>query len=580
MGYLNWKSGYDNHPETVVEGFEDCAYSGYDAIAQAIGNELGDKKVLTVDCYPGVDESELLLALTKRLEPNTVVLSEDIFYDGDRLTELMQPYLTDDRVRGVLYRGSIRSFIDPVSLRLAQDKVRQCEKAVLVFGFGAALVARGDILVYADMARWEIQCRYRRGMSNYKQHNPSEDILKKYKRGFFVEWRIADRHKRDYYEQMDFYLDTNTPGQPAMVTGQALRAGLLKLTAAPFRLVPYFDPGVWGGQWMKEVCAPDAQADNFAWSFDGVPEENSVLLRYGAVCIQSPAMNLTQFLPRAFLGERTFARFGAEFPIRFDLLDTMGGQNLSLQVHPDTEYIRSQFGMVYTQDESYYILDCGDEGGVYLGLKEGVDHLEMIDALEQAQAGKTGFDAQAYVNFFPAHKHDHFLIPAGTIHCASANCMVLEISATPFIFTFKLWDWDRVGLDGLPRPIHLEDGKKVIRFDRTTQWVEHELINRFETIEQTENSSVVRTGLHALEFIETQVITSTVRTMFQANGEFAMLNLVDGKEVVVESPSGAFAPYTVHYAETFIIPASAGDYTIRPGVAGSAYRVLKAHVRF
>lgn len=49
--------------------------------------------------------------------------------------------------------------------------------------------------------------------------------------------------------------------------------------------------------------------------------------------------------------------------------------------------------------------------------------------------------------------------------------MVLEISATPYIFTFKLWDWQRLGLDGLPRPINIEHGKHVIQWDRTTKWV-------------------------------------------------------------------------------------------------------------
>ena len=102
-----------------------------------------------------------------------------------------------------------------------------------------------------------------------------------------------------------------------------------------------------------------------------MPEENSLLLEAGGRVVEIPAMDLVLSQPRELLGERTFARFGAEFPIRFDFLDTMGGGNLSLQVHPLTEYIRDTFGMAYTQDESYYMLDADDDAVVYLGLKTG-----------------------------------------------------------------------------------------------------------------------------------------------------------------------------------------------------------------
>lgn len=149
---------------------------------------------------------------------------------------------------------------------------------------------------------------------------------------------------------------------PKMVAGSAARAGLHQIARRPFRLKPYFDPGVWGGQWMKRVCGLNPETPNYAWAFDGVVEENALILVYGDHMIELPAMDLTLFEPRALLGEDVFARFGAEFPIRFDLLDTIGGQNLSLQVHPDTEYAHRQFGMAYTQDESYYILDA-EEGG-------------------------------------------------------------------------------------------------------------------------------------------------------------------------------------------------------------------------
>jgi mannose-6-phosphate isomerase class I len=85
--------------------------------------------------------------------------------------------------------------------------------------------------------------------------------------------------------------------------------------------------------------------------------------------------------PRALLGEKVHARFGAEFPIRFDFLDTIGGQNLSFQVHPVTEYIQQQFGMHYTQDESYYILEAQPDAVVYLGTKTGIEPQAMLDDL-------------------------------------------------------------------------------------------------------------------------------------------------------------------------------------------------------
>lgn len=579
MAYLDFESMYDKFPETRVDGFDDAAFRGYEAIAQELKRAMAGRRVLVVDCYPGVDDAELLPELQRAFPTALTIDMRDVFPDGDELTRRMQAHLTDDRVRGVMYYGTVLDFLDEPALQAARDAVQACEGPVLVYGFAAAQVTRGDVLVYADLARWEIQLRYRRGMPNYKQHNGGEDILRKYKRGFFVEWRIADRHKRELYDAIDYYLDTNAAADPKLVSGEAFRAGLRTVAGRPFRLVPYFDPGVWGGQWMKEVCDLDRGEANFAWSFDGVPEENSLLMRFGDVRVETPAMNLIQYLPRMVLGERTFARFGAEYPIRFDFLDTMGGQNLSLQVHPDTEYIRSHFGMTYTQDESYYILDAGEGGGVYLGLKEGVDPEAMIADLERAQTGACPFDADRYVNFFPAKKHDHFLIPAGTVHCSSSNCMVLEVSATPYIFTFKLWDWDRVGLDGLPRPIHIEDGKHVIRFDRTTPWVRENLVSRFETLEDTEAFTEVRTGLHRLEFVETRVYTVRSSVDFPADGEFSMLNLVEGRRAVVESPTGAFAPYEVHYAETFILPAAAGAFRIRPADPDMPVKVLRANVR-
>ena len=575
------KSNYNKFPSTKIKGHEHAAVVGYNNILDTLKKEIpSGKYILTCDVYPGVRDEEILTEL-KKLEPAVLINMIDVFKEEKTITEQLKYILTDDRVFGKMYYGEVSDFIDMEKLEAAKQQVEKADGLVIVYGFGASLVHPGDKLVYFDMARWEIQMRYRAGMGNYKCSNYDEDPLRKNKRGFFIEWRIADKHKMSVFEDIDWLIDTNKADDPKMIPGTALRDALKQIAQQPFRTVPYFDPGVWGGQWMKEVCDLDREKSNFAWSFDGVPEENSLYLEFADAVVEIPAMDLVLYQPKPLLGEQVYARFGAEFPIRFDFLDTMGGQNLSLQVHPLTEYIKKQFGMQYTQDESYYMLDAGEGACVYLGLKDGVDQKQMIEDLRRANKGEIEFDAEKYINKFPAKKHDHFLIPAGTCHCSGSEAMVLEISATPYIFTFKLWDWGRVGLDGRPRPVHVEHGKEVIQWDRTTTWCEENLVNAIHEVKRTEDYVEEHTGLHELEFIETRRYWTETITHHDTAGTVNMLNLVEGREAVVESEEGKFEPFVVHYAETFIVPASAGKYTIRPygESVGSKIGIMKAYVR-
>ncbi len=573
---------YDKYPEVKVKGYDNCAWQGYDQITTVLKDRLqpSAKNVVVVDCYPGVDVKEVVEGLSE-LKFDKVIYSDECALQGEALTAAIDAYLTEDRVFGVLTTKNFQDVFRAEKIEEAKVQLEQAEGNVLVCGTGAGLITTGDIYIFADLARWEIQMRYRKGMSNWNVENSDAPILTKYKRGFFVEWRMADRHKVANYKNFDYVLDTNVANEPKLVSGEAFFAGLHETAHRPFRVVPYFDAGVWGGQWMKEVCDLDREAENFAWSFDGVPEENSLYLRYGDVRLEVPSTNVVFYRPQALLGTKVHARFGTEFPIRFDFLDTMGGQNLSLQVHPLTEYIQQTFGMHYTQDESYYILDCKEEAKVYLGVKEGIKPEEMIEDLKSAQRGEISFDAEKYINTFDVKKHDHFLIPAGTIHCSGKDTMVLEISATPYIFTFKLWDWDRLGLDGLPRPIHIEHGEKVIDWTRTTAWVERELVNPIEQVAEGEGYIEERTGLHEREFIETRRHWFTETVHHTTQGSVNVLNLVEGEEAVVESPTGEFEPFVVHYAETFIIPESVKAYTIRPHgpSVGKKLATIKAYVR-
>ncbi len=556
---------YDLYPEIKVSKFQG-AWRGYEQIAEEIKKSIRkEKTIIAIESYIGVRNQEIKENLVNALQPELEIFADDLAFDGDTITKMVKRNLTDDRVFGVMSHQTLDEFYDPDALKKAESEVEKAKGLVVIYGTGASLVTEPDILIYADLARWECQCRYRAGGTNWKVSNSEEDALKKNKRGYFFEWRICDRLKDQLHSQIDFLLDTNVENDPKMVSGEDYRYGLSLTVKQPFRVVPYFDASVWGGQWMKEKFNLDPEAENFGWAFDGVPEENSLYLRYGDVRVEVPSLNVVHQYPNELLGTKVHSRFGREFPIRFDYLDTMEGGNLSLQVHPLTEYIQDKFGMHYTQDESYYILDAKEDATVYLGVKDDIKLDEMIGDLEKAQE-ESGyrFPDEKYVNCFPAKKHDHFLIPAGTVHCGGSNVVVLEISATPYIFTFKLWDWGRIGLDGRPRPVHINHGKENIQLSRTTDWVKENLINHVQVLEETDSYKEERTGLHELEFIETRRHWFEKPMELDTKESVNMLNLVEGDTAIVESLDGSFEPYEVHYGETFIIPAQLKKYKVTP----------------
>lgn len=582
----NFKSNYNKFPIVQVSDTDISCWIGWEAIIDKLKDSLDqlDKQVrkVVLECYQGVIDTEIIPFFQRAFGKNNFIISSDAMLSEQEINAFFREDITDDELFGYMTRYNIDCFFDKEKVNSIQRYIDTIEGTVIVYGTGAAYICQDpDILIYADMARWEIQQRFRRNeVSNIGVNNSFERPSLQYKRAFFVDWRICDRLKKKLIPHWDYFLDTNNTGSPKMIAADNIRKGLKKAVTQPFRVVPFFDPGPWGGQWMKEVCDLDRSTHNFAWCFDCVPEENSLLLGFGNAIIEIPAINLVFAFPEQLLGLPVYGRFGDEFPIRFDFLDTMEGGNLSLQVHPLTGYIQEKFGMHYTQDESYYFLDAGEDAIVYLGLKENVLPEEMIAELNEAQ--KTGvFDAEKHVGVYPVKKHDHILIPSGTVHCSGKNCMVLEISATPFIFTFKLWDWGRMGLDGKPRPINIEHGKRSIWWNRTESWVKRELINKFTLIREEEGLLEEKTGLHEQEFIETRRHWFSRKVLHSTNDSVNVLNLVEGREAIVESPKGAFEPFVVHYAETFVVPAAIGLYTISPygESEGKTCATIKAYVR-
>jgi mannose-6-phosphate isomerase class I len=268
--------------------------------------------------------------------------------------------------------------------------------------------------------------------------------------------------------------------------------------------------------------------------------------------------------------------FGTEFPIRFDFLDTWDGGNLSIQCHPSLPYIQEQFGECITQDETYYILDAKEEAKVYLGFQQDIEPVEFKKTLEHSFENNVPVDIEKFVQCHPAQKHDLFLIPNGTVHSAGAGNLVLEISATPYIFTFKMYDWIRPDLDGKPRPINIDHAFHNLNFDRKGDRVQKELISKPCIIHDEPDGQIIHLPTHAQHFYDVHRLEFERKMEVHTEGQCHVLMLVEGHCIeltTADSTSKQFA-----YAETIVIPAAAQSYQLTNKGAGKV-KVIKAFLK-
>lgn len=552
----------------------EAVYDGYASLAA----EICEDSTVIIDGYGGVlwemlreQLNEALVLKNKKVSwhPVDVCLKPE-----PDIQAMISPNLNgEDPVFGKKYNGHLIDFFD-------EDKIRsigpdQTADISIIYGTGAALTGIKGRLLYADLPKNEIQYRMRASsIANIGAKSISEGP-QMYKRFYFVDWPVLNKHKSQLLSAIDCIIDEQRVREITWMRGNAFRETLSKMLEQPFRARPWFEAGVWGGDWMKKhIPQLNSQERNYAWSFELISPENGIVIAGNGNLLEVSFDFLMYADPIKMLGKAA-TRFGTQFPIRFDFLDTCNGGNLSIQCHPTNSYIAENFGEDFTQDETYYILDCEPDANVYLGFQDTIDKEEFKKALVDAQALGIEMDVERYVRKLPAGKHDLFLVPNGTVHASGKNNLVLEISSTPYIFTFKMYDWLRLDLNGKKRPINIEHAFNNLCFERKGSYVSEQLVSHPVIEREWSTGRKLQLPTHKEHFYAVDRYEFTGSIQINTEGQCHICMLVEGEAVAVIANKNSAV---FRYAETFVVPAATKNYELRQQGNKKAF-VVVAYVK-
>lgn len=222
----------------------------------------------------------------------------------------------------------------------------------------------------------------------------------------------------------------------------------------PVRFIPILQPKPWGGRALERLFGKALPTDTpigESWEIVSLPGAESIV-RDGPLAGQ-PISALVDAWGPSLLGRA--ARADGRFPLLIKFLDAR--EHLSVQVHPKPDRDDPHGWKPGIKHEAWYVLDSEPDAKMFIGFRSEVDAAQARTAANTPAMAKL-------LREWPTRPGDCFYLPSGTPHALGAGNVVAEVQ-TPSDVTYRLYDWDRVGLDGQPRSLHVEAGLANIRYD-------------------------------------------------------------------------------------------------------------------
>ena len=321
----------------------------------------------------------------------------------------------------------------------------------------------------------------------------------------------------------------------------------------PLKFNSIFKDKIWGGQRIKTVMGMDyGNMINCgeAWVLSGIEDEQSIVTN--GFLAENELNELVEIYMGDLVGEKNYENFGDQFPILVKIIDA--NDWLSIQVHPDDKLAEKR-GLARGKTEMWYMLESDKEAEIIIGFNKQINKNDYQNLLEDKKL-------KSVLNAEKVKAGDVFYVPAGRVHAIGPGVLLAEIQQASDT-TYRIYDWDRIGVDGTLRELHLEEALNAIDFK-----VEKDYKTNYSP-EKNKTSEIVKSPYFTTNLIDLDV---PIKKDYIALDSFVIYLCVEGAYALLYGDEKLIA----QKGEVILIPAIMDEVQIIPAPSAKILEVYIA----